>query len=207
MVIGSSIKTKEYIDEARRFNLEVYGVDINISEDFYKIDNNKIILPLSAIKNIGKESLIHIIEERKKGKFNDYFDFIRRIYSSKTNSKAIESLILSGSLDKFGLNRKTMIENLPSAIDYANVCSKIDESLVEKPEIIYQEEYMDNEILKNEYDIFGFYIKNHPLTRYKRDNMCKLKDIEKYFDKIINVLVLIDVLKETQTKNGEEKIK
>ncbi len=204
MVIGSSVKTKEYIDEARRFNLNVYGVDINLSIEHYIVKEGKILLPLSVIKNIGKETVSHIIEERKNGLFKDYFDFLRRTYSSKTNSKAIENLILSGALDTFGLNRKTMFENLKSGIEYATLCSQIDESLVEKPEIIYYEEYTDNELLKNEYDIFGFYIKNHPVTRYKRDNTCKLIDIPKYFDKIINVVVLIDVIKETQTKKHEK---
>lgn len=204
IVIGSDTKTKEYIDESRRFNLKLEGVNINESSDQYILKNQKIIVPLNLIKNIGKETVNHILKERENGKFLDYFDFLKRVYSSKTNIKALESLILSGALDEFGLNRKTMIENLTSGIDYASLCSNLDESLVEKPEIIYYDEYIENELLNYEYNLFGFYLKNHPVTKYKRDNMCSLKNISLYFDKIINTIVMIDTIKETQTKNKEK---
>lgn len=97
-----------------------------------------------------------------------------------------------------------MIENLQEGIDYAILCSKIDESLVEKPEISIKEEYSENELLNREYELLGFYIKNHPVTKYKRNNMCLLKNISAYFDKIINVVVMIDSIKEAQTKKKEK---
>jgi len=204
MVIGSEIKTKEYIDESRLYNLEIYGVDINISENTYILKDRKIVIPLTAIKNLGEEAVTHILKEREKGKFIDYFDFLRRVYSSKTNTRVLENLILSGALDSFGFNRKTMIENFEVCIDYAVLCTKIDESLVLTPEIIIKEEYTENELLQKEYEIFGFYLKNHPVTKYRRDNMCHLKDSNKYFDKVINVVALIDSLKETETKNKDK---
>ncbi len=204
MVIGSEIKTKEYIDEARTFNLDITNVNINISENKYTFKNNKIYPPLTIIKNIGKEAVNHILEERKKGDFIDYFDFLRRTYSSKTNIKVLESLILSGALDIFKINRRTMIENLKEGINYANLCTTIDKSLVEVPEIKYFDEYGENELLTKEYELFGFYLKNHPVTKYKRTNTCLLKDITKYFDKVVTVVVMIDVLKETITKNKDK---
>jgi len=204
MVIGSEIKTKEYIDEARTYGLELDLININESTDKYKVKNKKIILPLSIIKNIGKETVTNILKERENGPFKDYFDFLKRTYKSKTNIKALESLILSGACDVFGLTRKTMINMLPAGTYYANLCKDLDESLVEKPQIIYETEYTESEILKMEYDLYGFYIKNHPVTKYKRDNICLLKDVTKYFDKIINVLCMIDSLKETSTKKKEK---
>lgn len=204
MVIGSDVKTKEYIDEARRFNLNVYGVDINESTDKYKLKNKEIVLPLTVIKGLGKEAVSNILNEREKGNFQDYFDFIKRIYSPKTNIKAIENLILSGALDIFKINRRTMLENLKQVIDYANLCSEIDESLVEKPELIGYDDYSENELIKMEYDLFGFYIKNHPVTKYKRDNMCTLNKIDKYFDKIITIVAMIDLIKEATTKKKDK---
>lgn len=204
MVIGNEVKTKEYIDESRTFNLSVYGLDINESRNYYRLKNNEIVIPLTVIKGIGKETVTNILLERENGLYTDYFNFLRRTYSSKTNIKAIENLILSGALDIFKLNRKTMIENLQEGIDYAILCSKIDESLVEKPEISIKEEYSENELLNKEYELLGFYIKNHPVTKYKRNNMCLLKNISAYFDKIINVVVMIDSIKEAQTKKKEK---
>ncbi len=203
-VIGNEVKTKEYIDECRRFNLTFSVVDINKSEAIYKSLNEEIVPPLTLIKGIGKEAVSHILEERKKGIYTDYLDFIRRTYNAKVNIKVIENLIFSGALDIFKINRKTMYENIKLALDYAELCSQIDISLVEKPELIPHEEYSERELLKKEYELFGFYIQNHPVTKYKRDNMCSLKEISKYFDKIINTVVMIDSLKDIQTKNKEK---
>ena len=204
MVIGSEIKTKEYIDEARTYGLEIDLININESIDKYKVKDKQIILPLTIVKSIGKETVANILKERENGYFKDYFDFLKRIYNSKTNTKALENLILSGACDVFGLTRKTMIGMLPAGTYYANLCKDLDESLVEKPQIIYEPEFTESELLKMEYELYGFYIKNHPVTKYKRDNICLLKDIVKYFDKIVNVLCMIDSLKETTTKKKEK---
>lgn len=204
MVVGSDVKTKEYIDESKTNNLKINSVNINISSDHYIVHNNEIYLPLTVIKNIGKEAVNHILNTRNEGEFTDYYDFIRRTYSNKVNVKIIENLIFSGALDIFKLNRKTMFENLNNVIAYANLCSNIDESLVLKPEIIYHDEYSNDEIMNKEYEIFGFYVKNHPVTKYKRDNTCLLKDIDKYFDKTINTVVMVDNIKEISTKNKEK---
>lgn len=204
MVIGSDIKTKEYIDEARTYNLEIEPVNINESIDTYKVKDKKIILPLTIIKNIGKETVINILSERESGPFKDFFDFLKRTYNSKTNTKSLENLILSGACDTFGLTRKTMVNMIPAGVYYANLCKDLDESLVEKPEIIYEPEYDEAEITKMEYDLYGFYIKNHPVTKYKRDNICLLKDTTLYFDKIVTVLCMIDSLKEATTKKKEK---
>ena len=60
-----------------------------------------------------------------------------------------------------------MYENIKLALDYAELCSQIDISLVEKPELIPHEEYSERELLKKEYELFGFYIQNHQNTLTK----------------------------------------
>lgn len=204
MVIGSEVKTKEYIDEARLYGLKFDLININESTDRYLVRNNVIILPLTIVKSIGKETVSNILAERENGLFKDFFDFLKRTYNNKTNIKALENLILSGACDTFGLNRKTMISMLPAGTYYANLCKDLDESLVEKPQIIFEEEYSESDLLKMEYDLYGFYIKNHPVTRFRRDNICLLKDITNYFDKIVNVLCMIDSFKEVTTKKKDK---
>ena len=204
MVIGSEVKTKEYIDEARLYGLKFDLININESADRYLVRNNVIILPLTIVKSIGKETVTNILAEREKGLFKDFFDFLKRTYNNKTNIKALENLILSGACDTFGLNRKTMISMLPAGTYYANLCKDLDESLVEKPQIIFEEEYSESDLLKMEDDLYGFYIKNHPVTRFRRDNICLLKDITNYFDKIVNVLCMIDSFKEVTTKKKDK---
>lgn len=203
-VIGNDVKTKEYIDEARKFDLKFENVNINLSDGNYKVLNSKIVHPLSIIKNVGKEAVSSIIKERKNGAFTNFLDFVKRTYSSKVNSQVIENLIYSGALDIFNLNRKTMIENLEKAIEYANLCKELDEESVLKPELIIVEEYSENEMANKEYEVFGFYVKTHPVSKYKKDNMCPLIDIDKYFNKYIYGVGLIESVKEINTKNNEK---
>lgn len=204
MSSGSVIKTKEYIDESKINGLNIEGVNLNISTNNYELYNNKIYLPFTLIKNIGYDTTISILEERNKGKFTNYIDTVKRLYLNKVNEKTIEYLILSGAFDEFKYNRKTMINNLSNIISYANLCKDLDESLVLKPEIIIEREYNDDIIMKYEFDLFGFYLKNHPVTKYKRNNTCLLKDIKNYFDKNITIICLVENIKETNTKNGEK---
>ena len=82
----------------------------------------------------------------------------------------------------------------------------IDESLVDKPIIIKEEEYNNFELAKIEKDIFGFYISNHPVTKYKlnNNNIVNTCDINKYFDKKINIVVIIKKINNIYTKNDKE---
>lgn len=202
-VIGSEEKTKEYMDEAKVLGIDFILPDVNSSNDSYNIEENKLTLPLNVIKNVGRESSIKIIEERKNSKYLDYFDFIRRNINNGINKKIITSLIEADALRSFGYNKKTLIENLENAINYASLCNEIDESLVEKPIINIVDEYDSSKLMELEYNSYGFYYSNHPVTRYRRSNEVTLKNIEAYFDKRVSVIVYIENIKTIDTKDKE----
>ena len=50
-------------------------------------------MPLRVIKNIGDVVSLEIFEERKKSPYQDFFDFVSRIYNKNINTKTIETLI------------------------------------------------------------------------------------------------------------------
>lgn len=202
-VIGSDIKTKEYIDECNILGIDLISPNINKSDLKYKVLDNKIICPLSIIKNVGIEANKRIINERENGIFIDYADFVSRVYGKSVNKKTIISLIESNSLNDFKYNKKTLVNNLESMINYAELVSNIDSSLALKPEIKVEDEYTEEELMNKEYNSFGFYLSAHPVTKYKRNNCVLLKDINMYFDKIVNVIALIDNIKTINTKNKE----
>lgn len=201
--IGSEVKTKEYIDEAKTLKLNLIKPNINKSTNMYLVEKNSILLPLTIIKSVGKEAITAILEERENGIFSDYFDFVRRVYSNKVNKKVIESLIDAGALDVFGLSKKTMISNLENVIDYASLCKDIDYTLVLKPELNEDVEFSKEEIMNREFEAYGFYLSMHPVTKYKRDNMVVLKNIEMYFDRVVNIILLIEDVKNINTKKKE----
>ena len=204
MVVGNDTKTKEYITEAKRFDLIFKKCDINISTDVYLSKDKTVYMPLGSIKNLGKETINAILEIRKNGPFMDYYDFMKRVYKSKVNTKAIETLILSGALDIFNLNKKTMFQNMSSLLEYAKLINDLGENLIEKPIIVEYEEYTSNELLDFEYQSYGFYIDNHPVSKYIRDNTCTLKNIVNYFDKVVETMGLVEYIKELETKKKEK---
>ncbi len=204
-VIGSEAKTKEYIEEAKANNLVVEKPDINISTDRYIISNGKIIYPFSNLKSVGSVSAKAILKARGDNEFIDIYDAFSRLVIEKVQTKTIECLIYSDAFSKFGYNKKTLIENLDSLINYADLTKDLDPSLVMKPEIEIYNEFSDDELLEQEKNVFGLYLSHHPTTNYYRDNKdcIRLNDIKNYFMKQIHILILVEKIKYIKTKKGE----
>lgn len=201
MSIGAEVKTKEYLSEAKAHNLEIVHPSINKSEELYKIESNKLILPLSIIKGLSSISIESILEERKKGAFLDFVDFVKRTIHKNVNERILEILIHAGVMDAFG-NMTTLKENLPTVLNYAELASDVDSPLLLKPILKeYEEQELQNKL---ELESYGFYITNHPASIYQSDAIMKLKNIENFFDKYVRCVVLIESIRKTKTKTGEE---
>lgn len=201
MSIGAEVKTKEYLSEAKAHNLEIVHPSINESEELYKIESNKLILPLSIIKGLSSISIESILEERKKGAFLDFVDFVKRTIHKNVNERILEILIHAGVMDAFG-NMTTLKENLPTVLNYAELASDVDSPLLLKPILKeYEEQELQNKL---ELESYGFYITNHPASIYQSDAIMKLKNIENFFDKYVRCVVLIESIRKTKTKTGEE---
>lgn len=197
--IGSVTKTKEYIDEAKSLNIKIVKPDINTSSYDYYI-NNDIIMPLRVIKNIGDVVSLEIFEERKKTPYQDFFDFVSRIYNKNINTKTIETLIYAGALDSFNQTRNTLLNNIKQALIYAELVSGLDSNLVTKPNLEIYEELPSNELMNKELELFGFYVSNHPASKY---NEIKIMNIKDYFDKNITTVGLLESIKTIKTKNND----
>lgn len=197
--IGSVTKTKEYIDEAKSLNIKIVKPDINTSSYDYYI-NNDIIMPLRVIKNIGDVVAKEIYEERKKTPYQDFFDFVSRIYNKNINTKTIETLIYAGALDSFNQTRNTLINNIKQALIYAELVSGLDSNLVTKPNLEIYEELPSNELMNKELELYGSYVSNHPASKY---NEIKIMNIKNYFDKTITTVGLLESIKTIKTKNND----
>ena len=203
-IIGSDEKTKIYIDESKVLGIEFVLPNILLSKDEYYVLDRKIVMPLTMIKNVGRESVNKIISERDKEAFNDYFDFVRKVSNEGVNKRIIESLIDADVFKCFNLNKRTCHENLENALNYASLCKDLDESLVMKPEIIYHDEYEQDILMEKEYNSFGFYYSTHPVTRFRRNDNVSLKNIPAYFDKTITTVVLVENVKTIDTKKKDK---
>ena len=203
-VIGSASKTNEYLNELKKTNIKIEKPDINKSTNKYIVEDKKIIFPLSNIKSIGTVIANNIIEERNKSEFKDIYDLFKRLVSIGINKKVLETLIYSDSFRNFSYNRATLIYNLDSLYNYAELAKDLDEESTLKPEIIYQKDYYEKDILEKEKELFGFYLTNHPTSMYKDNNITYLKDINNNFNKLIDIIILIDKIKVINTKKGDK---
>jgi len=206
MEINDDKKTKQYIYEAKKNNIEILKPDINLSERKYKIEDSGIRYPLSNIRNVGTQGSEFIIKERELGVYIDIFDFIKRCYGKSVTSKTLEFLIYAGVFDSFGYNKKTLITNLDAIINYGELIKDLDREFALEPEIIEYEEYTNKELMEQELSVFGLYLTNNPITelKLKYTNIVNLNEIESYFDKVVNIIVYVDKVKEVNTSKGDK---
>lgn len=117
------------IEECKAMGLSVALPDINESFASFTIvqdesgKQHSIRFGLRAIKNVGEHIVDVIVSERKNnGPFRSLEDFLERIDDKDLNKKSLESLIRSGSLDRFG-DRNQMMYNCDKLLSYAKQVS------------------------------------------------------------------------------------
>ncbi len=205
MNIGSEIKTRDYIKEARKNNIRIYKPDINKSINKYLIKDYNLLLPLSIIKNVGTVAADGIIKEREEnGEYKDFFDFVARTYGKCINRRTLEYLIDASVFKAFQENHATLKANIDSAINYAELRENLDESLIMKPTMEYKDEEDESILISKELESYGFYVSNHPASKYSGNNIVKIENAPKFFDKYIKTIVIINSIYKIKTKNGEE---
>lgn len=206
--MNDTSKEKKYLYECRKNKIELLKPDINLSTDKYHMEDSGIRYPLTNIKNVGITATRSILTEREDGLFKDIYDFIKRCYGKGVNKKTLESLINAGVFNSFNFNRNTLIQNLDSIINYGELIKDLDEQFALKPEIKIYDEYNNREIMELELDLFGLYLSKHPITEVKSKfkNIVSLNDVSSYFDKMIEVVVYVDKIKEITTKSGAKMI-
>ena len=205
-VIGSESKTYEYIMEAKANKLEIDKPTIEESSEKYIVKDNRLIFPLSSIKSIGTIITKEINEAKKDGDFTNIFNCLSRLYIEGLGKKNFETLIYANVFKNFKINRKTLIENLDELINYAELTKDLGYESVMTPVIEKKDEYPNSFLLEKEKEVFGFYLSGHPTTAFIQDNpyCIKLNEVEKYFNKQVDTIILVDKIKVINTKSGDK---
>lgn len=203
-VIGVESKLNEYVREVRSVKIKIVKPDINLSTSMFRVVDGKILFPFSTIKGIGVSVCKTIIKARCE-EFTDIFMAIRSLVVAGITKKQLETLILADTFRNFNYNKKTLITNLDSLYNYGELVKDLDPSLVLIPDIEIVDEYDNYLLLEQEKELFGFYISNHPATSYKTNtNAISLENLDKYFDKLVTTIVLVENIKEITTKKGDK---
>lgn len=209
---SNDVKFNETISEMKSLNIKIKLPNINKSKNRYYVKDNALMFPLESIKGILHASVINIIEERENhGLFNDFFDFVTRMFSYKLPVQQIDKLIDSGCFDEMESSRETLRTSLPSALQYASMMYTKDGQMriidfVPKPSLIKGiDDPLDN--LYKEYECLGIMLSGSPLSYYLIDkdkyNLTPIVDIAK-LNKTndINIFGIIKSVKVINTKKG-----
>ena len=167
------------IDDCRNNGLEVLPPSVNMSiYQFHATDENTIVYGLGAIKGVGEAAMQSVIDSRKQlGPFKDLFDFCHRIDLKKINKRTLEALIRSGALDCLGIERSSLMAQLPEAVQAADQARSNRESgimdLFGEVEEVQRKPakpvkpWSDEVRLKGEKDTLGLYLTGHPIDVYR----------------------------------------
>ncbi len=199
--IGSVDAIDFYIKECRTNNIKIINPNINTSDFNFYVKDDTLVYPFLTIKNINFNAASHIITERKKKKFQDIFDFVKRVNLKIINKDIFTNLILAGAFDEFK-NRKTLFNNIDIIYNYAELLEDLSEDEVLKPTIIDYEEYLPKEITNNEFKVFGYYLNNHPVNEYRKklNSKITISNISSYLNRYVKLIAKIDTINEHRTK-------
>jgi len=178
--ITNSDEIKNYITYAKEEKIEVLPPDINKSDTYFTVKDNKIRFGIAALKNVGVNVVDQIISERRaNGDYKDLNDFINRLDTSLLNKRCVESLILSGAFDCFGAKRSQMMRVYPQIIEkvvsdrkhvasgqfslFGDILKNDKTNIISMPNI---PEYDDQMKLKLEKEVAGIYVSGHPLENF-----------------------------------------
>ena len=186
------------IEDARNRGFRLIKPDINKSNYEYVIENNKVILPLTSIKDISSNISKVIIDNAP---YQDLFDFFKKVYGNNINRRVVETLINADAFSSLGYSRNTLLENIEGAITYIDLIKNLDEAFVMKPEII-ESSIVDTPI--SELEVFGFYVSGHPASKFTDKSFVKIKNLDTFKNKQVKMGVLVDKIKVINTKKGEK---
>lgn len=170
-------KSALYLHECRRMGIKVFPPDVNDSDFDFTPRGTDIRFGLSAVRNVGGNVVDGIISaRRRKGRFTDFTDFLRKVPAVVCNKRVIESLVKAGAFDSLGHVRKGLVMVHEQAID-AIIDIKRNEAIGQDSLFgaidggedrtfdvrIPVGEWDKSTLLQFEREMLGLYVSDHPL--------------------------------------------
>lgn len=225
-VLGNQSKVAEYIAECSQRGIRVLPPDINESRMLFSVCGRDIRFGLLAVKNVGKQFLQQILNERAFRPFSSFEDFLDRMSAGDLNKRMMESLIKAGTFDRLGNYRSQLLavyekmidraaekgkNNLEGQLDMFSSAGFSDAS----PKVDYPDipELGVREKLLMERDATGMYFSGQMLDEYgKHVEIIKPQSLSDFIgeDLIlqekqrVSVVGIITSLTTKNTKNGEK---
>ncbi len=231
---GDQDKVQLYIGSCLSMGIQVDPPDINRSEVDFTPLHNRILFGLSAVRNVGLGAIECLLASRnEKGPFQSLAELCDRLDLRTVNRRALEALIQSGAFDAFNPNRKQLIQDLPLLIEWSQSRARDRESgqgnlfdlfgggldsndtqksamtgLETAPKAAPVEDYPQQEKLRLEKELLGFYISDHPLKPIQQTARIlapvNLSDLAQQPDDLmLSAIVMLSSVKPVVTKKGD----
>lgn len=183
--IGDTDKIVMLIDDCRKMGINVLPPDVNESGLDFQVVNGDIRFGLCAIKGVGETAIQSVIKTREEvGKFENLFDFCRRVDLRLVNKKCLESLVQAGAFDSMGGHRAQYFENIERAANFgaayqeqnasgqSSLFSSDDanhDATISYPSLPPVALWSEHDKLMREKNVLGFYVSGHPLLKYEQE--------------------------------------
>ncbi len=209
------------LEECERLGIDVLPPMINKSGFFFSIENEKDIrFSLAAIKNVGEDIIKKVIKERdENGEYKHLDDLVHRCYKLGVPKRAIEYLVMAGTLDEFG-DRAALLELVPSLyerekksnnsfeIGQIDIFSMNGEEQEVKQTLLPNVKADIRDILQWEKELLGLYFSSHPLDSlqefFESKGVISVRDaMDKKNGDMVVLGVMIIKIRRITTKKGD----
>jgi DNA polymerase III alpha subunit len=208
---GGFYSAAVYVWECKRLGLKIHLPCINKSNDEYTGRKDKIQIGLMAIKNLSRNSIQKIIDERKKdGEYHSLADFLIR---TKLGFEETSILIKCGAMGCFKKTRPELLRLLDIYIHKRKILDEsyndlfLHETFTMENEIKTDINFSVEEICKTEYESFGYMVTRHPLYFYRsfteHSSIVKAKDLNKHCGKNVRLIGWYMTSKRIRTRKGD----
>lgn len=213
-------KIKLYKREAGRMGLDIIAPDIDKSDRYFSVlDEKTIVMGLAAIKGVGIKAVENIIETRKEHSFTSFADFLYRTSSRMVRKPVIQALAKAGCFDNIDITRKAAFTYYADIRSKANkYAEKRAETGVDSWELMdgfefkkddINDEWSKAEILTFEGETLSDYLSgdiNDLYDGFFTNSGTPLKRIKKLAENTpIRVEVIVESISQPKTKTGKNK--
>ena len=124
--LGNTDKIHALIQECKRMGIKVLKPNILTSNKMFLVNNNSDIeYGLGAIKGVADAFIQHVCQVRKSNKFNDLWDFSKKVDIKLGGKKSLEALSQSGAFDSIAPSRSVAVSCIEDMLkDGSNNSSK-----------------------------------------------------------------------------------
>ena len=217
--LGNTDKIHALIQECKRMGIKVLKPNIMTSTKMFVVNKNSCIeYGLGAIKGVADAFIEHVCQIRKTNKFNDLWDFSKKVDIKLGGKKSLEALSQSGAFDGIVPTRSIAISCIEDMLKdgssnsskqtavSGDLFSSLNESFDPYEKYKNISDMGLSELLSLEKKSLGYYLSGHPVNAIeKKINKLRSKKISNlnHDTKKASLVCLINSVRQIKDKKGK----